>query len=91
MITDESMMIGSQKMLLTLGVKAGHRGKPISHSDVEVLGMSVRSSWNSQAVCSELKEASKQVNHPPLYVISDNASIMNQGINKFNPHYSSRG
>ena len=84
MITDESMMIGSQKMLLTLGVKAGHRGNPLSHSDVEVLGMSVRPSWNSQAVCSELEDASKRVNHPPLYVISDNASIMSQGINKFN-------
>jgi len=84
LITDESMMIGSQKMLLTLGVKAKHQGKPLSHSDVEVLGMSVRPSWNSQAVCSELEDASKRVNHPPLYVISDNASIMNQGISKFN-------
>jgi hypothetical protein len=84
MITDESMMIGSQKMLLTLGVKAKHQGQPLSHSDVEILGMSVRSSWNSQAVCSELEDASKRVNHPPSYVISDNAGIMNNGISKFN-------
>jgi hypothetical protein len=84
MITDESMMIGSQKMLLTLGVKAKHQCKPLSHNDVEVLGMSVRPSWNSQAVCSELEDASKRVNHPPLYVISDNAGIMNKGIELFN-------
>jgi hypothetical protein len=84
MITDESMMIGSQKLLLTLGVKAKHQGKPLSHADVEVLGMSTRSSWNSQAVCSELEDVSKRINHRPMYVISDNASIMNQGISKFN-------
>jgi hypothetical protein len=65
MLTDESMMTGSQKMLLTLGVKAGHQGKPLSHSEVEVLGMSVRPSWNSQAVCSELEDASKRVNQNP--------------------------
>jgi hypothetical protein len=84
MITDESMMIGSQKMLLTLGIKAKHQGKPLSHGDVEVLGMGVRPSWNSQAVCTELEEASRRVGHPPRYVISDNASIMNKGVINFN-------
>ena len=84
MIVDESMMIGSQKLLLTLGVKAEHPSNPISHRDVEVLGMSVRPSWNGAAVCSELEEVSRRVNHPPLYVISDNAGIMNKGISKFN-------
>jgi len=84
MITDESMMIGSQKMLLTLGVNAKHQGRPLSHGDVEVLGMNVRSSWNSQRICSELENASMRANHSPLYVISDNASVMNKSVRDFN-------
>jgi hypothetical protein len=84
MIVDESMMMGSQKMLLTLGIKAAHQGRSLSHSDVEILGMSIRSSWNSEAVCSELEDISMRMNHFPQYVISDNASVMNKGISKFN-------
>jgi hypothetical protein len=83
LIVDESMMTGSQKLLLTLGVKAKHQGHPLSHNDVEVLGMSVRSSWNAQSICSELKAVSGDVNPPPLYVISDNAGSMNKGIRDF--------
>jgi hypothetical protein len=84
MITDESMMIGSQKLLLTLGVKAEHKeGKTLAHSDAEVLGISVRSSWNGEALCEELKNISERVNRPPSYVISDNGSVMNKGIREF--------
>jgi hypothetical protein len=87
LIVDESMMIGSQKLLLTLGAQSQHDGSPLSHSDVSVLGMSVRSSWNSQSVCSELEDVSGRLHHPPAYVISDNASVMNKGIRLFNvPH-----
>ena len=87
LVVDESMMIGSQKILLTLGMKAEHEGSPLSHGDVEVLGMSVRQSWNSEAVCSELDDVSCRLNSRPSYVISDNASVMNKGIRDFNvPH-----
>jgi hypothetical protein len=79
-ITDESMMVGSQKMLLTLGVKAQHEGRPLSHSDVKVLGINVRSSWNAQWICTVLKNISTRLKRLPSYVISDNASVMNKGI-----------
>jgi len=83
LITDESMMIGSQRMLLTVGVKANHQGCPLSHGDVEVLGMGVRSSWNAQSICTELKGISGQASRSPSYVISDNASVMNRAIKDF--------
>jgi hypothetical protein len=87
LVVDESMMIGSQKMLLTLGVKAEHEGSPLSHGDVEVLGMSVRQSWNSETICSELEDVSRRLNSRPSYVVSDNASVMNKSIRDFNvPH-----
>ena len=83
LIIDESMMIGSQKLLLTLGSKTQHQGSPLSHGDVEVLNMSVRSSWNSEALCSELEDVSVKMKRSPAYVISDNASVMNKGIRDF--------
>jgi hypothetical protein len=79
-ITDESMMIGSEKLLLTLGVPAEHQGRPLNCNDVSILDMAVAESWDGEGVGRQLKTASKKVGRDPLYVISDNASIMNKGI-----------
>jgi hypothetical protein len=83
MIVDESMMIGSQKMLLTLGVKAQQKGRTLSHEDVEILSMNVRRSWNGEAICSELGAIASRVHHHPSYVISDNATTLKKGIREF--------
>lgn len=45
--------------------------------------MGVRRSWDGEAVCSELQQISDRINHPAAYVISDNASIMNKGVRKY--------
>lgn len=79
-IVDESMMIGSEKLLLTLGVSAEHKGRPLNSNDVSILDIAVAKSWNAEAVGAQLKIASEKVGHDPLYVISDNASIMKKGI-----------
>ena len=79
-IVDESMMTGSEKLLLTLGVPAEHQGRPLNCSDVNILDIAVAESWNGEGVCTQLGKASKKVGHNPLYVISDNASIMNKGV-----------
>jgi hypothetical protein len=81
-IVDDSMMVGSQRLLLVLGCKSKHKNKPLSHRDVEILGLPVRQSWNGDAICAELEQISKRANSPPSYVISDNASIMTNGIRK---------
>ena len=78
-IVDESMMIGSEKLLLTLGVPAEHKGRPLNCNDVNILDIAVADSWNGEAVGTQLKTASEKVGHNPLYVISD-ASIMKKGI-----------
>lgn len=78
-IVDESMMIGSEKLLLTLGVPAKHKGRPLNANDVNILDIAIESSWNGEAVGKRLKAASEKVGHDPLYVISDNASIMKKG------------
>jgi hypothetical protein len=79
-IVDESMMIGSEKLLLTLGVPAGHSGRPLKCTDVSILDIAIAESWNGEGVGIQLGKASKKVGHNPLYVISDNASIMNKGV-----------
>jgi hypothetical protein len=79
-VVDESMMIGSEKLLMTLAVPAKHSGAPINHADVSLLRMGVSESWKGETVKDELEKGAQKVGHPPKYVISDNASIMNKGI-----------
>jgi hypothetical protein len=79
-VIDESMMIGSEKLLLTLGVPAKHQGRPLDCADVSVLGIAIASSWNGEGVAAQLLKSSEKVGHNPEYVISDNASIMNKGV-----------
>lgn len=79
-IVDESMMIGSEKLLLTLGVPAQHQGRPLNYSDINVLNIAVAESWNGENIGIQLKEAAKKVGHDPLYIISDNAGAMKKGI-----------
>ena len=80
-IVDESMMLGSEKMLLTLGVEAEKIGnKALQHNEVKVLDISVSKSWNSQTVQERLKETESKVGHSPLYSISDNDSKLSKSF-----------
>jgi len=79
-IVDESMMIGSEKLLLTIGVPAKHQGRPLVCTDVSMLDIAIAGSWNGEKIGEHLVKAAEKVGHDPLYVISDNASIMNKGI-----------
>lgn len=74
------MMIGSEKLLLTLGIPAEHQGRPLKCTDVSILDIAIAESWNGEGVGTQLQKAAKKVGHNPLYVISDNASIMNMGV-----------
>lgn len=81
LITDESMMIGSEKMLLTLGISAEKKQKgALSFKDVDILDISIEHSWNGEKIAGVLDEIENKVGKPPSYVISDNASIMNKAI-----------
>lgn len=83
MIVDESMMMGSEKLLFTLGIPAKHTGDiALSRKDVSILDMSVASSWNGDGIQDRLLASSAKIGHSPKYVISDNASIMEKGINQ---------
>jgi hypothetical protein len=80
-IIDESMQIGSEKLLLSLGVPADKTNEsPLRMNDVEILDISVKRSWTGSLICDRLKEIEARMDNAPVYVISDNASIMNKGI-----------
>lgn len=82
LITDESMMIGSEKLLLTLGIPAKHQGAPLTQKDVSILDLSVSSGWNGNDIKDRLLAAWAKMGHAPKYVVSDNASVMTNGINR---------
>lgn len=80
LITDESMMIGREKLLVTLAVSAKHLGRPLSCEDVSVVDIAVAESWNGENVGVQLQKASEKVGYNPDYVTTDNGSIMNKGV-----------
>lgn len=79
-IVDESMMIGEEKLLLTVGVPALHKNRPLRCDDAEILDIAVAKSWNGEGIKRHLEIAANKVGHSPDYVISDNASILKKGI-----------
>jgi hypothetical protein len=82
-ITDESMMIGSEKMLLTLGMKAEKkRKKTLSFQDVDVLDISVERSWNGERIANVFAEIREKLGKAPSYILSDNASIITKAVRK---------
>jgi len=83
-IVDESMMIGEEKLLLTVGVPASHQDHPLKSEDAQILDIAVAKSWNGENIGKQLKKAAKKVGHSPNYVISDNASIMAKGVRDAN-------
>lgn len=88
LVVDDSMMMGSEKLLLTLGIPAKHQGSPLTGKDVSILDMSVSSSWNGEGIKDRLLAASAKIGYSPQYVISDNASIMTNGVGRTSlPHH----
>jgi hypothetical protein len=81
LITDESMMIGSEKLLLTLAVKSEKtEAKTLTVNDTRIIDISVASSWNSKTISDVFSNIETKTGQSPSYVISDNASIFNKAI-----------
>lgn len=80
LVVDESMMIGSEKLLLTLAVPADNSGHAIAESDTVIVDISVAKSWNGDTIKEVLERVAKKIGHDPVYVISDNGSTMVKAI-----------
>lgn len=71
-VVDESITIGSQKLLLVLAIPAGCPGHALRHEDVKVVGIFVERSWKSEDVAGRLREIVDEIGYKPEYVLSDN-------------------
>lgn len=87
LIVDESMMIGSEKMLLILAAPADCTGA-LAERDVSVVDISIAKSWNGTTIKNVLKNVAEKIGHAPEYVISDNGSTMCKAIREagYNHH-----
>ena len=87
-IIDESIMVGNERMILNLGVKAEKTTeKPLNYSDIEVLGIHIDSNWNASKIVDVLKEDEKKMGKKPSYIISDNDTKLRKAISDYGvPH-----
>jgi hypothetical protein len=80
-IVDESMMVGSEKLLLTVGIPAAKTtDTSLTEGEVKILNMSVNTSWNSASIGEVFAQVEEKMEAPPAYVISDNASTISKAV-----------
>ena len=80
LIVDESMMIGSEKLLLTLAAPADNEGHTITEKDVVIVDISVAKSWNGNSIKDVLEKVVEKIGHNPEYIISDNGSTIGKAV-----------
>ena len=80
LIIDESMMIGSEKLLLTLAVSADNEGHVITEKDIVIVDISIAKSWKGTTIKDVLKKVAEKIGHDPEYVISDNGSTIGKAV-----------
>ena len=80
LIVDESMMIGSEKLLLTLAMPAANAGSAITEKDVTIVDISIAKSWNGTSIKNVLEKVADKIGHKPEYVISDNGSTVCKAV-----------
>ena len=64
-VVDESIFINSEKLLLLLGIPAHHKGEPVKHEDVTVVGMKVGKVFNGDDIKREIDESAREAGSSP--------------------------
>ena len=72
LIIDESMMIGSEKLLLTLAVPDDNEGHALTEKDIVIVDISIAKTWNGSSIKDVLEKVVEKIGHNPEYIISDN-------------------
>ena len=79
-VMDESITIAEHKILLSLKTSAQHPGKPLTHSDVEVIDIHVASSHNSSDIADAVERITETAGHVPEYAVTDNGTSLAKGL-----------
>ncbi len=80
LIIDESMMIGSEKLLLTLAAPADNEGHALTEKDIVIVDISIAKSWNGVSIKNVLEKVVEKIGHNPEYIISDNGSTIGKAV-----------
>lgn len=84
MIIDESIMLGGERMILTLGTKADKTtNAALNYNDIEVLGIHVDSQWNSSKIAKAIASDREKMGKEPDYIISDNDTKLRKAISDY--------
>jgi hypothetical protein len=88
LITDGSITIGDQQLMMTVKVPADHKGKALNHVNAEVVSLQVESNWPAEKVKEHLETVIEDEGHKPEYSISDNGHNLKKafGLMEF-PHH----
>lgn len=82
-IIDESLLIGGEKVMLSLGVNSTKTTQDaLCRQDIRVLNICSGSHFDSQSIKEMMTQTALKVGKPPLYVISDNDSKLTKAIRK---------
>jgi hypothetical protein len=74
-MADESMMSGSEKMMLIQGVDANRvNNTALTQDDISILNIAAVSSWNSAGIKTVLNETGKKSDMPPCMSSATTAS-----------------
>lgn len=80
-IIDESMMVGGEKLLLTLTTDAQNSTKStLVKSHMRVAHIAISQSWNTASIQEELTKTEKKIGKAPQYVVSDNAGTLAMAV-----------
>ena len=84
LITDESILLGKEKLILSLGIKAKKdTSTALNYRDTEVVGIHVDSNWNSDSIKKAFETDEKKMGKSPLYIVSDNDSKLKKAISAY--------
>jgi hypothetical protein len=81
LIIDESLVIGQEKLLVILGIRAQKtESGALCHSELELLYMGVESTWTGLKVAEAIAKVTEKEGKKAAYVVSDKGSILCKGI-----------
>jgi hypothetical protein len=83
-ITDHSIQLGSEKVLLILGIREGHipLGRALTFDDLTTLGLYISKSTNAEVVKAQLSEVAEKYGSPK-HIGSDGGPDLKRGIDDF--------
>lgn len=79
-VMDESIMVNREKLLLILGIPAGHLGRPLKHEDITIVSMKSSSGFKGDDIKLEIENSIEEIGAKPEYIISDQGHNLTNGI-----------